>query len=154
MLVGAAFEDSSLICGRHGLLLCFLPYLLHPCRPSCLTHLHRRLLHNVLFHKTTTRNEPSSTGTLVILRGRRAGITNFPSVGINSSASHIMMSTFSFVSSPVTDLRLSARFFDKVKCDILTKDQEADSALKLEEISRTFPSLCESLVLVCPFGHE
>jgi hypothetical protein len=43
----------------------------------------------------------------------------------------------------VTDLRL-AQLFDEVKCDILTKNQEADNALKLEEISRTF--LCESLV--------
>ena len=52
----------------------------------------------------------------------------------------------------MTDLRL-AQLFDEVKCDILTKNQEAANALKLEEISRTF--LCESLVfkLVCPFGH-
>ncbi|KAN0100901.1 Pyridoxal phosphate-dependent transferase [Tylopilus felleus] len=33
-----------------------------------------------------------------------------------------------------------AQLFDGVKCDILTKNQEADNALKLREISRTFLS--------------
>ncbi|KAF8446257.1 pyridoxal phosphate-dependent transferase [Boletus edulis BED1] len=39
----------------------------------------------------------------------------------------------------VTDLGL-AKLFDEVGCDILTKNQEADNALKLEEISRAFIS--------------
>ncbi|KAG6371653.1 pyridoxal phosphate-dependent transferase [Boletus reticuloceps] len=39
----------------------------------------------------------------------------------------------------VTDLGL-AKLFDEVRCDILTKNQEADNALKLEEISRAFIS--------------
>ena len=47
----------------------------------------------------------------------------------------------------VTVLRL-AQLFDEVKCDILTQNQEADNALKLEELSRAF--LCESLLLVRP----
>lgn len=40
----------------------------------------------------------------------------------------------------VPDLRLT-QLFDEVKCDLLTKNQEADNALKLQEISRTF--ICE-----------
>ena len=44
----------------------------------------------------------------------------------------------------VTDRRL-AQLFDEVKCDILTKNQEARNALELEGLSRTF--LCEFLVL-------
>lgn len=42
--------------------------------------------------------------------------------------------------SSVTNLEL-AQLFDEVKCDILTRNQEVDNALKLEEISRTF--LCK-----------
>ncbi|KAF8559394.1 hypothetical protein OG21DRAFT_1431516 [Imleria badia] len=41
--------------------------------------------------------------------------------------------------SSMTNLGL-AQLFDEVKCDILTKNQEADNALKLEEISRAFLS--------------
>ncbi|KAH0838581.1 pyridoxal phosphate-dependent transferase [Lanmaoa asiatica] len=37
----------------------------------------------------------------------------------------------------VPDISL-AQLFDEVKCDVLTKDQEVDNALKLQEISRTF----------------
>ncbi|KAF9243806.1 pyridoxal phosphate-dependent transferase [Melanogaster broomeanus] len=37
----------------------------------------------------------------------------------------------------VTDLRL-AQLFEEVKCDILTKTQQADNAAKMEEISRAF----------------
>jgi threonine aldolase len=37
----------------------------------------------------------------------------------------------------VTDLR-PAQLFDEVKCDILTTNQEADDALKLEEVSGSF----------------
>ena len=56
------------------------------------------------------------------------------------------MGTVPFCLMPsVTDFRL-AQLFDEVKCDILTKNQEADDTLKLEEISRAFP--CESPVLV------
>ena len=52
------------------------------------------------------------------------------------------MGTVPFCLMPsVTDFRL-AQLFDEVKCDILTKNQEADDTLKLEEISRAFP--CES----------
>ncbi|KAI9572666.1 pyridoxal phosphate-dependent transferase [Boletus coccyginus] len=47
----------------------------------------------------------------------------------------------------VPDRRL-ARLFDGIKCDILTKNQEAG----LEEISRTFH--CEFLVLLCPQMNE
>ena len=58
------------------------------------------------------------------------------------------MGILQFCSMPsVTDLRL-AQLFDEVKCDILTQNQEADNALKLEELSRAF--LCESLLLVRP----
>lgn len=48
-----------------------------------------------------------------------------------------------------TDLGL-AQLFDGVKCDILTKNQEADNALKLREISRTF--LCEPFLVAYPAG--
>ncbi|KIJ68737.1 hypothetical protein HYDPIDRAFT_106972 [Hydnomerulius pinastri MD-312] len=39
----------------------------------------------------------------------------------------------------VTDVRL-AQLFEEVKCDVLTKSQEADNVVKLEELSRTFTS--------------
>lgn len=45
----------------------------------------------------------------------------------------------------MTNLGL-AQLFTEVKCDILTKDQEVDNVLKLQEISRAF--LCEPLALV------
>ena len=58
------------------------------------------------------------------------------------------MGTVQFCLMPsVTDFKFRlAQLFDEVKCDILPKNQEADSTLKLEEISRAL--LCESLVLV------
>lgn len=146
---GAGFGDMSLICGKHEPFVLFLAYMLHPFRPSCLTRLHsRRPFHHVLFHETTTRNErlrremkssdvaPEASASSPELQ------LGHPPSPRTCIASHDVTTQFCLMPS-VPDRRL-ARLFDGIKCDVLTKNQEAG----LEEISRTFH--CELLVLLCP----